>query len=699
MPQAIIGFITPYVGAFLASIGASTAFTVAATGIIASALVYGGLALAAYLVSAAFTPAKPDAPKPEDGKYNLKQSVPPLVYVLGKVKKAGDYAFLEEKSGTAYHILVDAAHSIKGYVQHWLHDEAVTLDGSGRVITPTHFMFHPPGTKANPNPTPVPKITIQTRLGLNASTAYANIVAAFPTIWTSAHRGDGLATVMVATQSVPAADLQKVYPQGMPQRTSIMEGHNGLVDPRTGVAGYSTNLAVFRYWHLTHPVGGKLTAADLYTPDWAHNADVCDQNVTNRAGGTVKRYQGGLWFRANNDPVQIGRLMDQAAEMVIYERADGKIGVHAGEYVAPDVRLTANDLISVSYDANKRRGSTVLAVRGRYTDPAKGYNTADAAIYGDPYDDDSERTKTVENQAVQDHNHMARLQKIAFIRANAPRVKLLAHYEAARNVPYRRFVTVHFPPKLTEAIVEITGRPTLSLRSLTYSFEGIVVPASLYDFNAATEEGVPGASVVPVEREEVPVPDNFAVTIETEDVGGGSTAAFALATFDFQNDAFQYELEWQPSAGGAAGSVLGAIGQLEVRSGYLADGVDYDFRSRTWSGGTSSDWSAFVTLTATADPVAPGIVTGVSATGGAGQITFNWTAPNSANYVGARLYLGATNVFGSATLVAVEYGAPNAADSHVVTGLVAGTYYGFITATNGSGIASASVATGAKTVT
>ena len=33
-------------------------------------------------------------------------------------------------------------------------------------------------------------------LGLNAETAYARVVAAFPSIWTNAHRGDGMATVL-----------------------------------------------------------------------------------------------------------------------------------------------------------------------------------------------------------------------------------------------------------------------------------------------------------------------------------------------------------------------------------------------------------------------------------------------------------------------------------------------------------------------
>jgi hypothetical protein len=565
----------------LASIGLGTAFVVGATGFIATALVYGGLAAAAYLASSALTPQKPEAPKPEDGKFNLKQSVPPLVYVLGRVKKAGDYVFLEETGGTAWHIVVHASHRIHSYAQHWLHDEPVEVNSGGTVVSPAHFDN---------------KVRILTRRGEALSTAYGEVIEAFPSIWTAVHRGDGLATVMMDVQSVAAEALQAVYPSGMPQHQAIIDGNDRLYDPRTNTHGYTTNLALFRLWHLTHPVGGKLTLDDMYLPDWAHAADVCGQSVTNRSGGVESRYHGGLWFRANNDPVQVGRLMDQAAELVIYERADGKVGVHAGEMVTPDIRLTANDVVSISYDPNRRRSVNVVAVRGRYTAPDKGYNTADAAIYGVPYPTEDERTKTVENQAVQSHNHMARLQKIAYIRANAPRVKIVAHFDPARNVPYRRFVTVHYPPKMSEAIIEITGRPTLSLRNQTYEFEGIVVPASLYAFNAATEEGVPGANVIPVERESVPVPTGFGVSVEFETVAGGD-AYFGLAVWDHVNDAFTYELEWQPTAGGPVQSVRSNAGDDEVRSLFLADGVEVRFRLRTWSTGVPSSWTGYLIRT------------------------------------------------------------------------------------------------------
>lgn len=542
-----------------------------------------GLSLAASLI---FKPKAPETPKPEDGKYNLRQNVPSLAVVLGRNKKGGDYAFLEEVNGQAFHIRVVAGHRIHAFLQHYLHDEAVGLDGSGFVVFPTHFAS---------------KVQIGTRLGLDAETAYGEVVAAFPSIWDADFRGDGLATTLMIASSVPSEHFQTVYPQQMPVQTDIVQGAL-LYDPRNPAHApgnddtwtYSENLALIRLFHLTHPSGGKMTLDDMHLPDWEHAADVCDQIVLNKAGGSEPRYHGGLWYRYDNDPVAVGRIIDQAAELVVYETAEGKVGVHAGEYVAPDIRLTADDIISLQFDVNRRKNSNVLAVRGRFTDPDQVFNTVDAAIYGDPYVDESERSKTVDNVAVQRHNHMARLQKITYIRSNAPRVQIICNYEAAQNVPYRRFIKVHYPPKLDEAIIEITGRPQLSLRRLTYTVEGIVVPATLYDYVAATEEGAPPVPPAQIPKGVVPVPTGFSVSIESDQITPTQAAAYAVATWTPVDDSLTYELEWEPIAGGTPQRADSRFGDTSIRSAYLADDTVYKFRLRTWSAGASSDWTSYI---------------------------------------------------------------------------------------------------------
>lgn len=653
----------------------------------AGASILGSLGAAALGIGASLVSSllnKTDVPKPEDGKYNLKQNVPPLVRIYGTVKKGGDYVLLEEKDGIAYHVISHASHRIERYVGHYLHDDLVTLDGAGLVTAPAHYN---------------PYVGINDQLGYDVSTAYAQVISAFPTIWTADHRGDGLASIVMTCGSAASEDLQTVYPNGMPVHTAEIEGAL-IYDPRDGVTRFTRNLALIRADHLIHPSGGaKLTAADLYWPDWSHAADVCDASVNDREGNPVPRYHGGLWYRYTDNQVDVGRLIDQAGELVIYERPDGKIGVHAGEYVTPDIRLTQDDILSIEFDANRRRATNVLAVRGRYTDRGQNYNTVDAAIYGDPYvADDSERSKTVDNQVVQHHNHSARLQKLAFIRANAPRVKLTARYEAARNVPYRRFIKVHLLPKLNEAVLEIVGRPVLSLKTLTYTIDAIVVPATLYDFNAATEEGAPGSHATPIAPGVTPVPASFGVVIDTADIGSGVRAAFGHASWAALPAMLTVELQWQPTAGGAISSTMSRAGATDVDSAYLTDGVEYKFRARAWApAGRASDWTTYVTLTATADPTAPPVPLSVSSDDGTGSAVLHWTTPNSTHFASTRIYRNTVNSFGTATLIDAIYSAPSQVRSYTDTA-AADTYYYWLTSANHSGVESTAVATGATVI-
>lgn len=647
---------------------------------------------------------KPKVPKPEDGSYNLKQPVPSLPYVYGRVKKGGDYIFLEEAGGRAYHIIVWCGRRIQGFVKHYGHDNPLTLDGSGNVTS--HY------TRKGES-----YVNIQSRVGLNAETAYADVVSAFSPAWTNDHRGDGLASVRMWARTPKDKYYMEIFPNQMPEHTAIGDGML-LYDPRkdstVGGSGshrwwdantweFNTNLALMRMDHLAQPFGGKLGYERFHMPDWMHAANVCDQVVTNRTGGLELRYHGGMWFRANTDPVDVGRTLDEAGELVVYERNDGLIGAHAGEFVTPDVRLTQAHIFAIEVDKNKRLASTVLAVRGRYQNPANHYNTEDAAIYGDPYGeiDETERTKTFDNATIQSHNHCQREQKLTYIRANARRVTITADYSAAKNCAYRRFIRVHYPSRgLVEATIEITSTVSLDLRNMRVSFSGIVVPENLYAFNAATEEGTPGNAIPPIESSGVPVPTGFTVEVRNEVVTGGSTAAYLFGQWDDMGDGLRYEMEYErTSSSTGVQSVYAADEENFVRSGYLVDGAEYRVRLQAWGGGTPSGFTDYQTIVATADPVAPGPVTSPSLVGGAGQVTFNWMAPNSGNYFAARLYLNTSNSFSGATLAATEYGAAAANDARTVTGLSAGTYYGFIVAINASGVASTEVATGPTTVT
>lgn len=356
----------------------------------------------------------------------------------------------------------------------------------------------------------------------------------------------------------------------------------------TSAPAYSENLALILLDFMMHESGLRLpsSALDVYG-SISDAADVCDQTVLNADGASEYRYHGSGWYRYNNRPADVIKMICEAADLMLYQGADGKIGFHGGTYVAPDITLTAPSIISLQTDLNRARENTCIAVRGRYTSPAFTYNTIDAAIYGDPYAEDDERTITVENSWVQSECHMNRLQKLRYQRANAAHVSVVAHYDAAKNVPFRRFVGIDKPPFLNNVVVELVGRPKLSLASLTVAFDGIVVPSTLYSFDAATEGGaVPIPPTLPSST--FSAPTTFAVTVGAGPVGSCSWDAMESVSFI---------IEYGISADGSTpptstDQFTSAVGTTSADSPILTASVFYGFRIQAVSpGGSRSSWS------------------------------------------------------------------------------------------------------------
>ncbi len=655
-------------------------------------------------------PSRPAQQTPQqqtqaDGSFSQKQAVPSLPIVLGRRKRRGVYILLEERAGWAYHLFVLAGHRVQGFLQHYLHDEAATLTnipGTGSVVTtPARFVYA--GGYY---------VGIETRLGLTAETAFGGLVGVFPEFWTVDHRGDGLAQVLMACATTNQENQLKMYPNGMPEHSCVLEG--ALVyDPREpghdpddpDTWEFTRNLALLRLHHLTQPWGMERLLSEAHLPEWAHAADVCDEEVINKAGDPEPRYHGGLDFFAADDPVEIGRKLDQAADLVVYDRPDGTIGVHAGEMVTPDIRLTDVEISSFEYDANRSDATTVVAIRGRFIDPDAVYAKVDAAIYGDAYAGEGPRTATIDNEAVESHNHIQRLQALKFIRANAPRVKITVPFDGAsptRNVTARRFVTVHRPTRgLDEAIVEIVERPRLDLSpdSFALIFEGIVVPATLYAFDAATEEGDYSLDAAAITPTGVPEPENFSIAIASATLSAGRTVAVGVAGWDFLSNALLYELEYQPSdESQPPQSVVSRPGETEVRTPALEDGVEYRCRLRARSNGAVSEWTDYEVETAVADVTAPGQPTDFVSNAVGSDVTLDWLNPNSPNLHRTELYRGSSASFGSAVQIEIFYGGIGEPRSYEDAALASGTYYWWVRSENASDVASTEVGPETQTI-
>ena len=111
MPQVVVPLLIP----LLTTIGVSGAVATFAANVIA----YGAFIGASYLATTLLTagPGRrdtPPIPKPEDGRYNLKQSVPSPWTRLGRSQSGGHYLALLEYQGVAYHVLCVSPSGARG---------------------------------------------------------------------------------------------------------------------------------------------------------------------------------------------------------------------------------------------------------------------------------------------------------------------------------------------------------------------------------------------------------------------------------------------------------------------------------------------------------------------------------------------------------------------------------------------------------
>src|SRR4029078_3105519 len=97
-------------------------------------------------------------------------------------------------------VMLPASHKIEASASHYLHDELITLGMDNWITSPAHFGGH---------------IRLTTKTGDDIETAWANLITFFSSIWTTDHRGDGLAQVLMEVQTVAQDDFANVYPQQM----------------------------------------------------------------------------------------------------------------------------------------------------------------------------------------------------------------------------------------------------------------------------------------------------------------------------------------------------------------------------------------------------------------------------------------------------------------------------------------------------
>ena len=319
------------------------------------------------------TTLAPATPRPMTD--NLTASVEvgsPLPGVFGH-RRVGGKIVVSAKSGTkTYNVIMIAGAPVTAINAVFFNDRLLSIDGSDRVTTS-------PWAKNA-------EYSARVKLYSGAQlTADPWLTAAFPG-WKADHVGKQIAYAVVEFDpAVNPTAFDKVYQAGTPDITFDVSGFR-CYDPRNGAHniadpttwGYSSNAAIIKANYLIHALGAALPTSAVDWPSVTAAANICDQAVTLKAGGTEARYMcAAQWLTDERHEDVLARM--NAADAGRVHLVGTKWRVSSGAAVASSASIGVNDYAGdgLSFSDTPPLAELVNSVRGKFSSPLHNYEDRD----------------------------------------------------------------------------------------------------------------------------------------------------------------------------------------------------------------------------------------------------------------------------------------------------------------------------------
>lgn len=564
------------VGWIATAVAAVTGASAAVSNAIAQIIVGVGTAAAS---QALFRPRSPRMPR-QEVQVTVNQAAGDRIRGYGAMRLPGTRAFFDAKDGRLRQVIVFHHGEVHAIDAIRLGDTEVTLDVDGWVTNePFTGNF----------------VRIEQRLGAPDQTAFALLMAAYPTAWTSDHRLRGLACLHVAFVAPKIEYLTKVFPQVENTPVRIDARLSEVYDPRTQTTGYSTNPALMIRDYLTHPDGYRLSDDSIDDESFAVFANICDEPVP-KIGGTQPRYAAGGTYSLQEEPKEVLKRLCDACDGQVYWNAEGKVAIRGGVWTAPTVTLTIDNITGFELEQGSDRFAVFNTLRTLYTDPSQDYQVVEAPRWADMADvaERGEIPEELPLEMVQDPAQAQRLAKIYKHRRNPQWKGTIRTDISGLNARYEPVVHIVIPELAIDGDfavddhgIILDGGTLVGCEIAVYS-----LPDTAFAWNPETEEGQNPIDPPVVSDTAIEVPTISSVVVEYRSIGVSTTAPVVVVTVDEpirQDLSLEGEIRIQPAGLWEAMTAS----ELQAVSNVVVDGEDYDVRVR-WrtAGNTAGDWAA-----------------------------------------------------------------------------------------------------------
>lgn len=595
-------------GGLQIAIGAALEFVPGAQGIATAFIVSGVTVLGTALLQR--------APKPQTSVTSIKVATPPRVSAYGRVRLYWAYILYETASdGWAVDVGVFHDGRLDAIEQHYIGDQKVTVLSGGWV------QKGPAGEWGNND-----SVRVGTRLGLPTETAFSEVIAKLPGIWTSNHRGDGCGTGFMLSKNVKAENFQTIYAAGGPNNATLSivaraqrvfdwrDPTQNVADPATWKWSENVVLQTVHY----HLVRMNKSWDRHFAPTLAYAtaaANDADTAMPLKSGGTEPRYRSCVAHKHTDAHKDTLSHLLGCFDGWIAPRADGALVIYSGCFYEPTVTIGPDEILSYSLQEGVDEESAVNTIKTTYVSGPHDYSAVDTDDWTDE-DDITARGKqlatTLENQ-VPSHSQARRLAKREMARIMAAQrgtTTTNAGGRAALGQRYIRQRIVEAGTTFQNAVVEIT-KLTRNPQTGGLTYEWVLADPNVDAWNPATEEGDPAPVGDRVAREPLAAPSIESAAADYSAVSsGGAGVRIAIDATGPDRDDLTWFARWRmvgssiwnenaftDTAPGAAVSLLTGFvpAQAEVE-------VEVSYRT---GDGRVSPWSSPATEVDTATDLVP----------------------------------------------------------------------------------------------
>lgn len=662
---------------------------------VVAAFIPGGQPIAAAAALALATLYKPKGPKPEQQERAIRTALPPRVSAYGTVRLYGAYIlYVTNEDGYACDAWAFHDGQVNAILHHYLRDVRATVTGGW--VQKKDGEFGDGDT-----------IQVGTRLGLPTETAFSELVARLPDVWTDAHRGDGVVTGCMISKPVKSKNFNDVYPAGGPDANVLSlvveaqrvfdwrDTEQSQADPDTWK--FSDNAALCTaHYYMNRAYKDWETHFLPTLASWTAAADDCDTPMPLKAGGTEPRYRVALAHKhTDQHKVTIGNLL-ACWDGFVAPRADGALVAWSGRYVEPDVddMIGPDEIVSYSWDYGVVDEDQFNEIAISYLSADHDYTTVDATAWQDidAISEAGEEKSTTLECAVPSHAQARRLAKRLLSKTMAVHRGSITTNALGRKVRGKRFIPLHIEEAgsvFFSGTAEIV-RLRRNLQSGGVTLDWIAADPNVDAWNPATEEGEPapvGSRVAPAPLE---TPSIATATAELDSTGTGARVRIVADGYD------RDDITWYARWKGTDDTSWNEQTYTDIDPGPTAllvtsvvpANISVDVAVAYATGdGRVSPWSVTSTVSTSTADLAPEPNTAFTATGSAGHATGGWSNSTSSNFGHSELWAGSTAVLSGATQLGADYSGGAGVGEAFDETLPPGTHYLWSLAYNTSGTA------------